>query len=123
MENGLAQLREGMEMMRSLGAEIRLPFYFALVAETYGRAGQFGEALASISNGFAFVSKNGEEWASAELHRVHGDLLASEGKLETARVSYRKGLEAAQHCGSLAFERKLSILANETSRRASTERS
>ena len=58
---GLAQLREGLEGMRRLGAELRLPYYFTLLAETLGRAGLVGEALASLSTGFAFASKNGEE--------------------------------------------------------------
>lgn len=44
---GLAQLRQGIEALRALGAEIRLPYYFALLAETLGRAGSMGEALAS----------------------------------------------------------------------------
>ncbi len=120
---GLAQLREGLDGMRRLKAEIRLPYYFTLLAETFGRAGLVGEALASLSTGFAFAGKNGEEWAVAELHRVHGDLLAAEGKLEPARASFRRGLEAARRSGSLAFERRLSILANRTAATASTERS
>ena len=120
---GLAQLREGLEAMRRLGAELRLPYYFALLAETLGRAGQVGEALASLSTGFAFASKNGEEWAVAELHRVQGDLLAAEGKPEPARASFRRGIEAARRSGSLAFERRLSILADGTAASASTERS
>ena len=120
---GLAQLREGLDGMRRLGAELRLPYYFSLLAETFGRAGLVGEALASLSTGFAFVSKNGEKWAAAELHRAQGDLLAGEGKLEPARACYRRGVEAAREAGSLALERKLSILADGTSAAASIERS
>jgi DNA-binding SARP family transcriptional activator/predicted ATPase len=120
---GLTQLREGLEQMRRLGAELRLPFYFALLAETFARAGQMSEALASLSTGFAFAGKNGEEWAVPELHRVHGDLLAAEGKRESAHASFRRGLEAARRSGSLAFERKLSILADQTAATASIERS
>ncbi len=120
---GLAQLREGLEGMRRLGAELRLPYYFTLLAETLGRAGLVGEALASLSTGFAFASKNGEKWAVAELHRVQGDLLAAEGKPEAARASFRRGMEAARRCGSLAFERRLSILADGTAEGSSTERS
>jgi adenylate cyclase len=119
---GLAQLREGMEGMRRLGAELRLPYYFSLLAETFGRAGLVGEALASLSSGFAFASKNGEEWAVAELHRVQGDLLAADGKPEAARASFRRGLEAARRSGSLAFERRLSILAEGTAVTIPTER-
>jgi len=120
---GLAQLREGLEGMRRLGAEIRLPYYFSLLAETFGRAGLVGEALASLSTGFAFASKNSEAWAVSELHRVHGNLLAAEGKSEPARASFRRGLEAAQRSGSLAFARRLSILVGRTAATASTERS
>jgi predicted ATPase len=119
---GLAQLREGLQQMRRLGAELRLPYYFALLAETLGRAGLVGESLASLSSGFAFASKNGEEWAVAELHRVQGDLLSADGKPEPARASFQRGIEAARRSGSLAFERKLSILAGRTAATGSTER-
>ncbi|HWE53438.1 MAG TPA: BTAD domain-containing putative transcriptional regulator [Bryobacteraceae bacterium] len=119
---GLAQLREGLEGMRGLGAEIRLPYYFALLAETLGRTGQVGEALASLSSGFAFMGKNGEEWPAAELHRVQGDLLAAEGKADAAQASYRRGVEAARRSGSRAFERKLSALVPGTAGKAATER-
>jgi len=119
---GLAQLREGLEGMRRLGAELRLPYYFTLLAETLGRAGLVGEALASLSTGFAFASKNGENWAVAELHRIQGNLLAAEGKHEAARVSFQRGVEAARRSGSVPFERRLSILADGTAAAVSTER-
>jgi DNA-binding SARP family transcriptional activator/predicted ATPase len=123
VEAGLAELREGLEALRVLGAEIRLPYYLALLAETLGRAGRTGEAMASLSTGFAFATKNGEAWAVAELHRVQGDLLASDGKIEPARASYLRGIEAARQSGSLAFERRLLILAGGTVAATSTERS
>jgi serine/threonine protein kinase/predicted ATPase len=119
---GLVQLREGLAGMRRLGAELRLPFYFSLLAETLARGGLVGEALASLSTGFAFAAKNGEEWAVAELHRVQGDLLAAQGKHESARASFRLGLEAARRSGSLAFARKLSVLLDGTAPIASLER-
>jgi predicted ATPase len=121
-DQGLTQLREGMDALRVLGAEVRLPYYFALLAETLGRAGRAGEALAGLSTGFAFATKNGEQWAVAELFRVQGELLAAEGKAEPARASFLQGIEAARQSGSLAFERKLLTLAGRTATRASTER-
>ena len=120
---GLAQLREGLEGMHRLSAQIRLPYYFTLLAETFGRAGLVGEALASLSTGFAFASKNGEGWPVAELYRVQGELLAADGKPEPSRASFQRGLEAARRSGSLAFERRLSILAGRTAQTTSTERS
>jgi adenylate cyclase len=119
---GLGQLRDGLDGMRRLNAEIRLPYYFALLAETQGRAGSSGEALASLSTGLAFASKNCEEWAVPELHRVQGELLAAQGKPEPARASFQRGLKAAQRVGSLAFARRLSILADGTAVIPSPER-
>ena len=119
---GLAQLREGLDALRALGAELRLPYYSALLAETFARAGNVDSALASISTGFAFASKNGEHWALAALHRTQGELLLAEGKAEPARLSFRRGIEAARRSGSLAFERKLSVLAGGTAAAACTER-
>jgi predicted ATPase len=120
--DGLIQLQQGLDALRTLGAELRLPYYLSLLAETLGRAGKMGEALATISTGFAFASKNGEEWAAAELHRTQGELLLSEGKAEAARASFRRGIEAARRSGSLAFERKLLRLLGGTAASASTER-
>jgi predicted ATPase len=121
---GLAQLREGLDGMQRLSAQIRLPYYFTLLAETFGRAGLVGEALASLSTGFAFASKNGEGWPVAELYRVQGELLAADGKPGPSRASFQRGLEAARQSGSLAFERRLaSLLAGGTARTTSTERS
>src|SRR5258708_18227477 len=98
----------------SLGPEIRLPYYFTLLAETFGRAGMVGEALASLPTGFGFASKNGEQWAVAELHRVQGDLLAAEGKAEPAHASYRRGIHPPRPCGSPALAPKLFFLDSRT---------
>ena len=117
--NGLSQLQQGLDAFRTLGAELRLPYYLSLLADTFGRAGRMSEALATISTGFAFASKNGEEWAAAELHRTQGELLLREGKADAARASFHSGIEAARRSGSLAFERKLSRLLRGTAATAS----
>ena len=100
---GLAQLRSGLELLRSTGAEIRLPFYHALLAEACALNHNMGEAMANLSSGFAFQSKNGEMWSAADLHRTHGDLLLGANE-EQARASYQKSIEAARQVGSVMFE-------------------
>ena len=119
---GLTQLQQGLDGFQKLGAELRLPYYLSLLAETHIRAGRMSEALATISTGFAFASKNGEEWAAAELHRTQGELLLSEGKGEAARDSFRRGIEAARRSGAVAFEHKLSRQLEGTAASASIER-
>jgi DNA-binding SARP family transcriptional activator/predicted ATPase len=119
---GLLQLREGLEELRRLAAELRLPFYLTLLAEALGRAGQTGEALANISTAFAFATKNGEEWAVPEIHRVQGDLLLAEGGLAAARASYLRAVSAARQVGSAAFEHRSSNRVAGTAESTSLER-
>ncbi|HEY4084666.1 MAG TPA: AAA family ATPase [Bryobacteraceae bacterium] len=120
---GLAQLRSALDEMARLEAQIRMPYYLAMLAEAQSRMGAIGDALASISAGFAFAGRNHEVWALPELHRVQGNLLLASGQPEEAQHSFRQGSEAARRSGSRAFERKLSRLAAGTAKTASTERS
>jgi DNA-binding SARP family transcriptional activator len=101
---GLARLRNGLEMLRSTGAEIRLPFYYGLLSEVCALNGSMGEALANLSNAFAFQNKNSELWPSADLHRIHGDLLLKSGNESQAQPSYLKSVEAARRIGSVMCE-------------------
>ena len=82
---GLTRLRHGLDALKATGAELRLPFYYGLLAEVCGMAGQIGEALANVASGFAFQSKNGEMWSAPELHRIHGDVLLRSGDASQSR--------------------------------------
>jgi DNA-binding SARP family transcriptional activator/predicted ATPase len=123
VDAGIEQFRLGLERMRSLGAELRLSYFYALFAQTYRIAGRLQEASASLSTGFAFASKNGEAWTLSELHRIQGDQLAADGRFDQATASYQKALDVAQRCGSLAFERRLAESIQRTANQFSLERS
>ncbi len=101
---GLTMLRQGLEALKATGAELRLPFYYGLLAEVHGLAGQVGEALANVASGFAFQSKNGEIWSASELHRIHGDVLFDSGDVSQAEASYRRAIHSAQQVGARQFE-------------------
>jgi DNA-binding SARP family transcriptional activator/predicted ATPase len=101
---GLAKLRAGLDALKTLRAELRLPFYHGLLAEVYGAAGQTGEALANVATGFAFLNKNGEAWSAPELNRIHGDLLLRSGDASQSRVSYQRAIALARQTGARLFE-------------------
>ena len=61
-----------------LGAELRLPFYYGLLAQVYSLTGHEREALANVGTAIAFQSKNGEVWWSAELERIHQRAMVAE---------------------------------------------
>ncbi|HVW84812.1 MAG TPA: AAA family ATPase [Bryobacteraceae bacterium] len=99
-DRGISRLRKGFDALRATGAELRLPFYHALLAQLLARTGKMREALAHISNALAFQSKNGEVWAAPHLHRIHGDLLLEDGNHAQALASYRRAFDAAQQTGA-----------------------
>jgi DNA-binding SARP family transcriptional activator len=101
---GVVRLRHGIEALKATGAELRLPFYYGLLAEACDLADQPGDALANVASGFAFQSKNGEMWSAPELHRIHGDVLMRTGDAGAARASYQRAIESAQVTGASMFE-------------------
>jgi DNA-binding SARP family transcriptional activator len=103
---GLVRLRHGLDQLKATGAELRLPFYYGLLAEVCKLAGHVGEALANVATGFAFQSKNGELWCAPELHRIHGDVLQHSGDAALARISYQRAIETARQTGARMFERR-----------------
>lgn len=119
---GLIRMRHGLDVLRMIRAELRLPFYHGLLAEACGWAGQIGDALANIASGFAFLSKNAEAWAAPELERIHGDLLLQSGHLSQSQASYRCAIDLGRQTGARLFElraqsrlRELPPLENEIS--------
>ena len=99
-EAGLAELRKGLTSFRATGAELRLPLYYALLAEACARAGQPAEALANIANGLAFESKNGEIWAVPYLHLIQGAVFLEQGNRADALTCYHRALESARQTGA-----------------------
>jgi predicted ATPase/class 3 adenylate cyclase len=74
-ELGIAQTRQGLDALRATGAALRLPYYFALLAEACVQTGQAAEGLALLAE--ALAHKTGETWMEAELYRLKGELLLS----------------------------------------------
>src|SRR5262249_56579509 len=74
-EEGLAQMRQGLESWRATGAELLHPYYLALQAEAYGHIGLPAEGLGCVAEALAAINKSAERWWEAELYRLKGELL------------------------------------------------
>jgi predicted ATPase len=71
---GIAQMRQGMDAHRSMGA-IQSPYDLALLAEAYGWIGQTAEGLHLLAEALALTHRNGGYYYQAEVHRLTGELL------------------------------------------------
>jgi adenylate cyclase len=81
VDAGLLQMRQTLEASQATGAEIWRPYYLALLAETYGKAGQSAEGLDVLTEAIALASNSGGHWWEAELYRLQGALLLMQDSL------------------------------------------
>jgi predicted ATPase len=70
----MAQIRQGIAAWRATGAELQRPYFLALLAEAYGKAGQTDEGLSVLADALTAVHNTGERQHEAELYRLRGEL-------------------------------------------------
>jgi DNA-binding winged helix-turn-helix (wHTH) protein/predicted ATPase len=75
VEDGITQMRQGMDGWRSIGADLHRPYFLALLAEAHGNAGKISEGLTLLDEALDVVRYNGEALNEAELWRLKGELL------------------------------------------------
>jgi predicted ATPase len=91
VEEGIAHMRRGMAAWHGTGAEVDRPYYLALLAEVYGKAGRTVEGLHVLAEALAVMDTIGERYYEAELYRLKGKLLLAQ------RRNGRSWLEAEEH--------------------------
>ena len=84
-EEGIAQMRQGLAAWRDTGAEMSRPYFLALLAAAYGKAGQALEGLSVLTEALAGVHKNMERFCEAELHRLKGELTLQQSKVQSPK--------------------------------------
>jgi class 3 adenylate cyclase/predicted ATPase len=95
-EQDLVQLRCNLDVIRSSGAVVIVPYYLGLLAETHGRRGDLPAALDLLGEALVLVEQTGECWFAAELHRVRGELLSAAGDQDAAEAALRMAVALAR---------------------------
>jgi predicted ATPase len=97
IEEGLIQIRKGIDDLRATGAEVWLTNAFALLAEAYGQKGQFDKGLMALNEALEFVDKHEERWWEAELYRLRGELLLMQGAADNViEDDFRQAIDIAR---------------------------
>ena len=96
-EEGVAQIRQGMETYLATGAELLRPYLLGLLTDALSETGSTEQGLAVIAEALLTVEKTGERFYEAELYRQKGELLlllnGSESSDLTVRQSRRSEIE------------------------------
>jgi predicted ATPase len=73
-EEGVAQIRQGLAVVRTMGAELVQSWFQLMLAEAYGKMGKYDEGLAILGEALAGAQRRGELAFVAELYRLRGEL-------------------------------------------------
>ena len=101
---GLVQIRQGLDMYQSTGAEFQRPHFLAMLAEAAGLLGQPEGGLAALEEALTLMEKTGERYYEAELHRQRGELLL----LREAKSHSDQG-SREQHEAEACFQHALDV--------------
>jgi predicted ATPase len=106
MEEGIAQMRQGMTAWQATGAEADRPYYLALLAEGYGKAGRTEAGLHVLAEALAVVDAIEERYYAAELYRLQGELLLARSAEQHAEAEtcFRQALDVARQQQAKSWE-------------------
>ncbi|NOT55997.1 MAG: AAA family ATPase, partial [Deltaproteobacteria bacterium] len=74
IEEGISQIRQGLDAWRDMGTEVWRPFWVSLLVEAYGKGEQVEEGLTVLAEALAAGNRSEERMYEAELWRLRGEL-------------------------------------------------
>ena len=95
---GIAQMREGITELRSIGTLFSLPSFFAALASACARCGHIGEGLAAVEEGLAMTRVGGDRFSLPEIHRIKAKLLLARSVVDrdAAEAALSEAIEVAR---------------------------
>jgi predicted ATPase len=113
VEEGIKQLRQGMDTWQSIGTELAKTHTLFRLAEAYQRGGQVEEGLRVLDEALGIAHKNAEGYFEAEICRLKGELLLQQTpeKASEAQAWFQQALVSArrQQAKSLELRAALSL--------------
>jgi predicted ATPase len=91
---GMMQMRQGLDELRAMGAEVLRPYLLALLADVCGSSGQIEAGLGVLEEALVTAESHTERFNEADLHRLKGELLlrqCGEAGFEPAPSAVHRG--------------------------------
>ena len=113
LDEGIAQLNQGLTTWRAIGTEQGLPHHLAILAEQYKRAGRIKEGLCVLGEALTAIHKGTERLYEPELYRLQGELLLTRSAEHQAEAEgcFLQAIQIAchQHAKSLELRAVMSL--------------
>jgi predicted ATPase len=108
VQEGMAQMREGMAANQLLNIRLHLPRTLGSLAEAQAKAGHPDEGLTTLEEALALLEETGEHLWESGLYRLRGELLLMQGDDAEAKVSLKKAIEVARRQSAKSWELRAS---------------
>jgi adenylate cyclase len=95
-EQGLIQIRQGIDESRATGAQVFTIVQFNMLAEIYLTLDRVPEALDAVESAMLIARETGEHFGEPDAHRIQGDLLARKGTYHEAERAYQNAISMAR---------------------------
>ena len=111
-------MQQGLEAFRRTGAQMLLPYFCGLLAQSYGVASQVDAGIGALAEGLMEVEKHCERFYEAELHRLKGEWLlqahdqearSSKVSAEAAEACFQQAIAIARRQGAKSWELRATI--------------
>ena len=112
LEEGVRQLREGIEDRRSAREVVMGPSHLGVLAEGLKAVGRLDEAVEVIAEALTLTEQTNERWSEPELHRLKGELLPGRGGTgdnDEHETCFLKSLDIARDQGARWWELRTSV--------------
>ncbi|HVU52613.1 MAG TPA: AAA family ATPase, partial [Polyangia bacterium] len=103
-EEGLAEIHEGLAILRAIGAMISFNCYLALHGDVLVELGRLDEAEAVVTEGLAMCEERRIHAYEPALLRLRGEISSRRGDARSAEEAFRRSIGVAQEHGALTFE-------------------
>ena len=97
-------MQQGLATKRATGAEIKVPYYFSLLAEAHRRASRIAEGTSLLKRALALVERTDERWYEAELYRARAEAVMSSSDRGNAERWLHRALGTAQRQSARFWE-------------------
>jgi predicted ATPase len=112
-EAGLAQVRQGMDAYRAIGAMLHVPYLCSILAEVSAHLGHPADGLQALAEAFTLMEQHEERYWEAEICRLRGVLLLRQPGTPQAETEacFQRALDVArrQEAKSLELRAAMSL--------------
>jgi predicted ATPase len=109
VQEGIAQMREGMDAQQSQGIRCQLPGTLCTVAEAYAKEGHPERGLTTLSEALAVLEETDHRQWEPELYRLRGELLLMQGEDAEAEASFQKAIEVGRRQQAKSWELRATV--------------